>query len=139
MTLCSTRSSWITRAGGWLESDAPEDELVSEMSRVVIVVDARFADQIPELTRTASVWARKGATGSRSTEGVTVFNESSDLGYLIEEVVLHHGPASGGSDFDEIEVLGSTVTEAARDALTDHGFVEVRPTVDGFIARRPST
>jgi hypothetical protein len=110
------------------------------MSRVAIVLDARFADRVAVLAQAGPVWATKAANAQRSGR-VTVFADEpepgADLAYLIEEVLLHHGPASGGLDLDEIEVLGSDATDAARIALGDHGFDEIRRTADGFVACRP--
>ena len=60
---------------------------------------------------------------------VTLFREGHEWRTLLEQIALHER-------FDVVEALGTPLSDAARDALDQLGFVRIEETAAGFRARR---
>lgn len=116
------------------------------MSRTVtIVLDPDFGDELHELALRTAVWIVETETNRAAAEeawrravewpniSVTVFR-SAGLPHLLEQVELHHGPASQARPFSLLEVVGAALTDEARGALAEAGFAEPKETPRGFRA-----
>ncbi len=56
---------------------------------------------------------------------------------LLDWIELHHGEYSHHPPVDELEVIGARASDPIRRALAEFGYLEVSPTEDGFVARKP--
>jgi len=50
---------------------------------------------------------------------------------------LHHGSYSSDPPYTVLEVLGTPLSDRIRGELSEYGFVEFLPNVEGFLAIRP--
>jgi len=57
---------------------------------------------------------------------------------LLGVIELHHGEYSHEPPVDELEVIGASVSAPVGSALSEYGYLEVSPTEDGFVARKPA-
>jgi hypothetical protein len=85
------------------------------------------------------IWAIEPRPDARE-RGLTLFaaDESPEetLLAVIDEVELHHGPASGAPALQTIVVLGVGATDRVEETFRSLGYAQITPTVSGFVARR---
>ena len=123
--------------------------------KVCVVVDRNFGDRLAEFPRGVPVWIVdtpsnkpvaqrlwKERPDESHLTGITTFNDmesSSPEELLIAELAsidLHHGEHSADPPYTELEVLGTRLTDAARQALAAYGFAEFHENSTGFTAIR---
>jgi hypothetical protein len=121
--------------------------------RVAIVVDPSYAERIVGLARECHVWLVRSAlndpavaalreddSGFSFDSGVTTFNaaESPQASFLsiLGTVEEHHGKYSHDPPVSVIEVLGLEPSAPIRDELRSYGFGHIKPSQNGFVARR---
>ena len=124
--------------------------------RVLIALSPDVASRLAWLAQFSDVWLVRTAETEQAAEriragmpsedqegcqvSVTLFNGSghpeADLAWLVDEVELHHGMASGGEDpVAVIRVIGADLTPPVRSALEAYDFTEISSDPDGFVAR----
>jgi hypothetical protein len=123
--------------------------------KVCVVVDRNFGDRLAELPRGVPVWIvdtpsnkpvaqrlwKEGPDESHLT-GITTFNDvesSSPEELLIAEldsIDLHHGPYSADRPYTVLEILGTRLTDSAKQALAEYGFAKFQENPTGFTAIR---
>lgn len=111
------------------------------MPRSVAVVFAEdYSSQLEKLAFHTPVWMLDTPENRTAAEhawhtavewphiAVTLFRET-DWPTLLHQIALHER-------HDALDVIGAPLTDAARTALDDAGFVRIEETRDGFRARR---
>jgi len=104
--------------------------------RVTIVFDPQFGDRLAGLVMRTPVWiVESGANRPAVSEAwnrasdwpqisVTVFRPLDDLKHLLSQI----------GHPQRVDVIGLTLTDAAREALSAAGFTKIAETSDGFRA-----
>jgi hypothetical protein len=125
--------------------------------QVIVVVSSEFVPKLNELALSSPVWAVRTAATEEAARriweehppqetdqlasGLTLFkgegDPEDDLLSILDEIDLHHG-SSGGHvpPVSAIKVLGTGLTDVAREALSSLGFVRLVSIPDGFVAYR---
>jgi hypothetical protein len=108
---------------------------------VAIVLAPDFSGRLQKLAFHTPVWLVETPENRAAAEqewmrtvewphiDVTLFRSEHDWRTLFAQVALHH-------DVDHVEIIGSPLTDAAREALTGAGFQRVDETAEGFRARK---
>ena len=123
--------------------------------KVYVVVDRNFGERLVELPPSVPVWIVdtpsnkpvaqrlwKERPNETHLTGITTFNDmesSSPEELLIEEldsIDLHHGAHSADPPYTVLEILGTRLTDRAKDALAVWGFAEFHEHSTGFTAYR---
>lgn len=124
--------------------------------QVAIVVRGDLAPELEALVRHRHVWAvrtpeteevaRRVWSGPETQQadplaaGLTLFNGNAtaemSLLSILDTVELHHGQYSHDPPLSIIEVLGTDVTDAIREALAALEFTQIHPSHEGFTALR---
>jgi hypothetical protein len=120
----------------------------------MLVVSDEYAPSLERFADECAVWAvRTPATEAVATRiwtvepksdsreaGLTLFPEDQSIedsfASIIDEIELHHGPASGTPQIQTLEVLGMNATGSVRQILSSLGFSQVAETAAGFVANR---
>jgi len=104
--------------------------------RVAIVFDKEFGGRLGTLAMRMPVWIVESVTNraavseawNRATEwphiSVTVFRPTDDLKHLLSQI----------GHPQRVDVIGSPLTESAREVLGAAGFTKIAETTDGFRA-----
>jgi hypothetical protein len=104
--------------------------------RVTIVFDREFGDRLATLVMRTPVWIVESNTNrpaiseatNRATDwphiSVTVFRPPGDLKHLLSQI----------GNPKRVDVIGSPLTDDAREALSAAGFTRIVETNDGFRA-----
>lgn len=112
------------------------------MRLVTVVFHDDYADKLEKLAFRAPVWIADTAANRQAAEGawhkttewphiaVTLFR-FDDWPSLIEQISLQMRALA------TLDVIGSPLSDAAREALEEAGFGRFDETADGFRARRP--
>jgi hypothetical protein len=125
-------------------------------SKVYVVVDREFGEQLAELEQGIPVWIVDTPTNKPVVDrlwkerpqkghlaGITIFDDlksSSPEDILLEEldmIDLHHGSDTADPPYTVIEVFGTRLTTRAKNELSAYGFNEFHANLAGFTARRP--
>lgn len=125
------------------------------MNKVALVFEPEYGRKLAPLAAVSHVWvvdtpANRAAAseywaqnpGHKVEAGITTFKYSegaSRLGaYLgiLATVDLHHGTYSSNPPYSELEVIGVPLTDEAKSATRDLGFMRFEPTAEGFRATR---
>jgi hypothetical protein len=105
--------------------------------RVAIVFEREFGDRLAALAMRMPVWIVESAANraavaeawNRASEwphiSVTVFRPTDDLRHLLSQI----------GHPKRVDVLGMTLTDDARDALTAAGFTNIVEVKEGFQAK----
>jgi hypothetical protein len=105
--------------------------------RVAIVFEREFGDRLAELVMRMPVWIVESATNraavavtwNRASEwpqiSVTIFRPTDDLRHLLSQI----------GHPKRVDVIGMTLTDDARDALTAAGFTKFVEVSDGYQAK----
>lgn len=123
--------------------------------KVCVVVDRKFGEQLAGLPRGVPVWVVDTPSNKRVAQrlwkerptethltGITTFNdmESSTPEELLiaelDSIDLHHGAYSADPPYVALEVLGTRLTDSAKQALAAYGFTEFQENSTGFTAIR---
>ena len=108
---------------------------------VAIVFTPDYSEQLQRLAFHTPVWIVETPENRAAAEEawheavewphitMTVFRSNETLRTVLAQVELHH-------EVDGVDVVGMTLDEAARDALSSAGFQRVQETADGFRARK---
>ena len=129
---------------------------MTEPYRIFVVLDRNYGHRLDELACHGPVWivdtpANRNvaqqiwtaAPNRDHLEGVTTFKfpaDSSSEDILINEldtIDLHHGTYSANPPYTIIEVIGSDISDKAKEALAEFGFDHIEATPQGFRATRP--
>lgn len=121
--------------------------------RVYVIVDPDFGEKLAQLERGVPVWIVDSPTNKpvvqrslseRPNEshltGITAFTNLDGLSpedmllRKLDTIELHHGPYSANPAYSVIEVLGTQLTAAAKNRLSEYGFDEFQITSTGFVA-----
>ena len=113
------------------------------MPRSVAIVFAEdFSAQLEKLSFHTPVWLADTAANHIAAEeawqravewphiSVTLFRPQEDWAALLDQIALQE------RNVDAIDVIGATLSDAARTALTAAGFAKFEETGTGFRARR---
>jgi len=130
--------------------------MVSDPYKICIVVDREFGERLTTRAPGVPVWIVETPVNrdvaqrlwkERPQEGhltgITTFkaSESSSAEDLLlnemNTIDLHHGSYSSDPPYTVLEVLGTPLSDRIRGELSEYGFVEFRPNVEGFLAIRP--
>jgi hypothetical protein len=128
---------------------------MAEPYKVRVVVDREFGERLTELPRGEPVWIVHSLTNKLVVQrlwnerpdeshltGITVFkgmeasNPEEMLIAELDAIDLHHGPHSADPPYTLIEVLGTALTDNAKNALAQYGFDNFQENSGGFIATR---
>lgn len=123
--------------------------------KVCVVVDRNFGERLAELPRGVAVWIVDTPSNKSVAQrlwkerpqeshvtGITTFKdmESSSPEELLigklDSIDLHHGVNSTDPPYCVLEVVGTRLTNVAKDALVAFGFEEFRENSTGFTAIR---
>jgi hypothetical protein len=123
---------------------------------VWLVVDPEFGERLARLPEREPVWVidskkntevakrlRMERVNPTHLEGITTFTPftygaDQQVLRILDTIDLHHGEYSADPPYSVVEVYGSPLTEAIERAFRGLGFVDFRPTSNGFIAERPT-
>jgi hypothetical protein len=123
--------------------------------RVFVVVDRQYGERLSGLAANGPVWIVDTATNRAAAQriwpgdpnrshlsGITTFqtaDASSPETALIEEldtIELHHGTYSAHPPFTVLEIIGTSISERTKAALSQFKFDQFQETAEGFRAVR---
>jgi hypothetical protein len=123
--------------------------------KVIVILVPNFGERLSALPAGVPVWIVDTPTNTpvahrlgkeRPNEnhltGITTFRidpKDSPEQNLLDElstIDLHHGPLSADPPYMQIQVVGTGLTDAVRQALADYGFDEFKEIAEGFEAAR---
>lgn len=123
---------------------------------VCVVLDREYGTRLSVLLEVGPVWVIDSQTNREvalkiweefptrdEMDGITVLKAANDR--TLEEVLinefgtidLHHGPYSADPPYTVIRVIGTSLTEKIKGALSEYGFDSFDIANDGFHAVRP--
>jgi hypothetical protein len=130
-------------------------DLAKSGGEVLLVLDPDFGERLRDEWQGQAVWITMspvnavtvrslwaaapsqdqltGITGFTHQEGATAEHQLLDQ---LSNIDLHHGPYSTTLPHTTLAVIGTTLTENVRAALSTLGFVEFEQRPDGFVANR---
>jgi hypothetical protein len=123
--------------------------------KIIVILMPDFGERLTVLATGVPVWIVdtpintpvahrlwKERPGDNHLTGITTFRidskDSPEQNFLnnLSTIDLHHGPLSADSPYMQIQVLGTTLTDAVREALADYQFDEFKEIAEGFEATR---
>lgn len=121
------------------------------LDTLALVLDRNAGERLLALSEDTHIWAiesprnREAAVQVWSRPGrdlsMTLFHADSTrpdeiAAEMLETIELHHGEVSQIHRYLRLDVHGSTLTPALREALAEYAFLRIELTPEGFIARR---
>lgn len=133
---------------------------MADSYKVCVVVDRNFGERLAAIPRGTPVWIvdtpsnrpvahrlSKERPDETNLTGITTFDdmESSSAEELLiaelDSINMHHGGYSADPPYTVLEILGTPLTDSAKDALAAYAFEEFHEDSTGFTAirREPAT
>jgi hypothetical protein len=126
-----------------------------EKTNVLVIVEPSFGERLTLLPANVQVWIVdtpintpvvhrlwKERRADNEQNGITTFKvfpgKSREENFLsnLSTIDLHHGHYSNDPPYAQIEVIGASLSDQIKAALSEYGFHQVVATAEGFCAIR---